>query len=89
MTTYSTKDLHEAAAIQAYSGFEPIDLEDNNGVIWFVFEGDEEPEEIAHYHWRGQLQVSSSKYSNALNSLKKRLFASKNRRTDEDHKYSN
>jgi len=74
MKKYKTRDLHEATAIQAASGFAPIELEEVDGVVWFVFEGETEPEEIARLHWVGQLVIPTIKYSEALSSIKKRLF---------------
>jgi hypothetical protein len=77
MKTLKSKDLHESAAIQAFTGFAPIELQTENGVIWFVFEDQDELDSISKLYWNGQLSVSARAMSEALHSLKRRLFQQK------------
>ncbi|MDD2890859.1 MAG: DUF5659 domain-containing protein [bacterium] len=73
MKITKTSDLYEAGALQAYSGFSPIKLEEEEGIITFIFEGEKEAEEIIQLFWNGQLMVSARKYAEALKSLKERI----------------
>jgi hypothetical protein len=81
MKTTKTNDLYEAAAIQAYSGFRPIELEEENRKIIFVFEDrkekNKEIDEVIQLYWNGRLMVSAQKYAEALRDLKQRLFIKK------------
>lgn len=77
MKTTRIKDLHCAAAIQAFTGFAPIQLDEVEGVFWFVFEGNIEVENLINAYWDGQLIGSFIKFSDAIHSLKKRMYANR------------
>jgi len=73
---YATKDLGEAAALVC-SSIKLQRLQKENRFFWFVFSNKIECEKLADRYWSGTLMVSAKQYSDALRSLKDRLFAQK------------
>lgn len=72
--SYRTKDLGEASALYCCSA-KLLRLEQEQNFFWFVFDDKNLCEQISNSYWRGKLQVSAKAYSEALRSLKDRLFA--------------
>ena len=70
---FYTKDLNEAGALLA-SSIRLLRLESGGGFYYFVFE-DNQTQEICNKFWSGELMIDAKKYSDALRSLKDRLFA--------------
>lgn len=70
---YITKDLNEAGALLV-SGIRLIRLERGSGFYWFIFEN-KNTQEICNKFWAQELLVDAKKYSDALRTLKDRLFA--------------
>lgn len=73
---YKTKDLHEAALLYA-DGVKLVDVEGVGKTCWFVFDNKSECEKISKLYWAGDAEVKAKAYSDALRTLKDRLFANK------------
>jgi len=73
MKEYRTKDLNEAGALLA-SNIKLIRLDQAQGFSYFIFE-DKSAQEISNKFWTGELTVSAKQFSDALRTLKDRLFA--------------
>jgi len=70
---YKTKDLGEAAALMV-SDCRFLNLEKDVSFCWFKFSGDK-CRDKANLYWSGELSVVARDYSEALRTLKGRLFA--------------
>lgn len=70
---FFTKDLNEAGAILA-SGIKLLRLDREANFYWFVFE-DKSTQEVCNKFWSGELMLNAKQFSDALRSLKDRLFA--------------
>lgn len=70
---FFTKDLNEAGALLA-SNIKLIRLEPGQGFYYFVFE-DKQAKEICNQFWAGELTINAKLFSDALRTLKDRLFA--------------
>ncbi|OGK49796.1 hypothetical protein A3A56_03875 [Candidatus Roizmanbacteria bacterium RIFCSPLOWO2_01_FULL_40_32] len=71
---YFTKDLGEAAALVC-SSVKLLRLQKEKSFFWFVFADKSLCEQFASKYWSGSLELSARQYSEALRSLKDRLFA--------------
>lgn len=71
--TYVTKDLGEAAALYA-SGVKFQRLENGGNFYWFVFDNGN-AEKISNSYWSCDLVVKAKLYSDALRTLKERIFS--------------
>lgn len=72
---FFTKDLNEAGVMLA-SNIRLIRLEPGQGFYYFVFE-DKQAQEICNKFWAGELMLNAKQFSDALRTLKDRLFARK------------
>lgn len=73
---YATKDLGEAAGIICSSA-KLLRLQKENKFFWFVFANKSLCEQLSNEYWAGALKLDAKQYSEALRSLKDRLFAQK------------
>lgn len=73
---YATKDLGEAAALLCSSA-KLLKLQKENKFFWFIFANKSLTEQLANEYWSGGLKLPAKQYSEALRSLKDRLFAQK------------
>ena len=71
---YKTKDLGEASALISKSA-KLLRLEQESNFYWFVFQDKNYCEPISNSYWSDELNVSAKTYSDAMRSLKDRLFA--------------
>lgn len=71
-----TKDLGEAAALLCSSA-RLLRLQKENKFFWFVFANKSLCEQLANNYWSDGLKLDAKQYSEALRSLKDRLFAQK------------
>lgn len=76
METYKTKDIYEASALIAMK-MRIVCLEKEGSVFWFVFDLADECTQIANDYWNGGLEICAKDYSDAIRSLKDRIFANK------------
>lgn len=76
MEEYRTKDLGEAAALSC-SSTKLLRLEKEDNFFWFIFSNNDTCQKLSNNYWSGDLRVSAKEYSDALRSLKDRLFARK------------
>lgn len=70
---FYTKDLNEASALLA-SDQKLLRLEKESHFYWFVFQ-DIHTKEISNKFWSGDLLIDAKKFSDAIRTLKDRLFA--------------
>jgi len=73
---YFTKDLGEAAGLICSSA-KLLRLQKESRFFWFVFADKSLCEQLANEYWAGSLTLDAKRYSEALRSLKDRLFAQK------------
>jgi len=73
---YVTKDLGEAAALVC-SSLKLLRLQREQSFFWFVFANKMLCEQFSGEYWSGTLKIPARQYSEALRSLKDRLFAQK------------
>ncbi|KXK09233.1 MAG: hypothetical protein UZ21_OP11001000291 [Microgenomates bacterium OLB22] len=73
---YATKDLGEAGALVC-SSLKLLRLQKEKSFFWFVFANKSLCEQFAGEYWSGALRIPARQYSEALRSLKDRLFAQK------------
>lgn len=71
---YATKDLGEAAALICSSA-KLLRLQKEHSFFWFIFANKSLTEQLADEYWAGGLKLDAKRYSEALRSLKDRLFA--------------
>lgn len=76
MELYKTKDIYEASALVT-SDIKLLRLEKESNFFWFVFENLQKSEDISSQYWNNELMVLAKDYSDAIRSLKDRLFASR------------
>jgi hypothetical protein len=76
-TKYLTKDFYEAAFLCAKKQkLLGLKQEQAGKYFWFVFENNNNCcEKLANSYWAGTSTVNAKAYSNALRSLKDRLFS--------------
>ncbi len=70
---YKTKDIGEAAALYS-SGIKLLRLEKSSNFYFFVFDSNQ-AETTANSYWAEELTLIAKRYSDALRTLKERLFA--------------
>lgn len=73
---YKTKDLSLSAALVCSSA-KLLRLQKENKFFWFVFADKSLCAQLANEYWAGSLTLDAKRYSEALRSLKDRLFAQK------------
>lgn len=73
---YFTKDLWEAGYLYA-SEQKLIRLQKEGKFFWFIFLDKEISEKLALSYWNGEATVNPKAYSDAVRTLKDRLFAQK------------
>jgi len=73
---YATKDLGEATALVCSSA-QLLRLRKESKFFWFIFANKSLCEQLANEYWSGGLKLNAKQYSEALRSLKDRLFAQK------------
>lgn len=78
INSYKTKDMYEAAALIA-AGSNLIDLEPENGHYLFIFLGSDSCRTASDSYWNEELQVPAKALTDAIRSLKDRLFAVKSK----------
>lgn len=74
MDKYKTKDIYEASCLVAKKA-KLLTLEKQSNFYWFVFDNLNVCQKISDEYWRNELMVSAKDYSEAIRSLKDRLFA--------------
>ena len=72
-TIYSTRDFWMAGALLA-SSMKLIRLDWCNGLAFFIFGNCQKCEELAQAYWAGDLKVSAKAFTDALRTLKDRLY---------------
>lgn len=72
---FFTKDLNEAGILLA-SNIKLLRLEQGQGFYYFVFE-DKQAQLICNKYWTGELTINAKQFSDALRTLKDRVFARK------------
>lgn len=72
--TYRTKDLYEASTLYALNQ-KFLYLEKSQDYFWFIFENKEVCQEVADKYWRREVSVDAKTYSDAVRTLKDRLFS--------------
>lgn len=78
--TFSTTDYYISAALLA-SGQKLIRLDWQEGRAFFVFSDPGRCEQAAQAYWVGDLKVSAKAFTDALRTLKDRLYGNENRGT--------
>jgi len=71
---YRTRDLSEASYIYA-SGRKLSQLENSNGIAWFIFEDEGRCKKLADAFWSGKSTINAREYSNAMRNLKNLIFS--------------
>lgn len=72
--TYQTKDLYEASTLYAVNQ-KFLYLEKSQNYFWFIFENKKVCQQIADRYWRREVSVDAKTYSDAVRTLKDRLFS--------------
>lgn len=72
---YLVKDIGEAAALICCKSVKLLRLQREESFYWFVFENRQLCEQISNEYWSGDLKVGAKEHSDALRTLKDRLFA--------------
>ena len=70
---YRTKDLSEASFLYA-SGKRFLNLEKDNGKVWFIFNDKTSCEDLAGSFWRKEATVNAKEFSDAIRTLKDLIF---------------
>ena len=70
---HHVKDLHEAALLYAH-GQRLSGLRKEGKFYWFVFSGKQKCRKLSDQYWAGEIQVSAKAYSDAIKTLKTRIF---------------
>ena len=73
-----TRDLAEASFLYA-SGVKLIQLDNDNGRFWFVFEDKVLCEQLTDSFWRKEAMVDAKTYAEASRSLKDLIFSKNGR----------
>lgn len=79
---YLTKDLYEAAAFYAW-GEKDVSLKPEGNFFWFVFKNKIRCQKLSKDYWAEEGSIAPKKYVNALQTLRDRLFASKEMKNEE------
>ena len=74
METFRTKDLYEASALLAAKA-KLLSLQPDRSFCWFVFENATACRILSDSFWRNELTVSAKDLTEAIRTLKDRLFA--------------
>ena len=73
---YLTRDLYEAALLFAcQQKLLRLEKEEKGRSFWFVFLGQKTCQSLVDTYWRRELNVNAKAYTDAIRSLKDRLFA--------------
>lgn len=73
---YLVKDIGEAAALLCCKSIKLLRLQRGKSLFyWFVFENKQLCEQISNQYWSSDLKVDAKEHSDALRTLKDRLFA--------------
>lgn len=81
--TYSTKDYWLAGALLA-SDNKLLRLDWREGRAFFVFQDLEKCEQAAQAYWTGDLRVSAKAFTDALRTLKDRLYGNEHGKTQKN-----
>lgn len=73
---YLTKDLSEAAFLYA-NNLKFCGLKRELNYFWFMFEDKEQAESLSNRYWQRTATINAKEYSEAIRSLKDRLYARK------------
>lgn len=73
---YETKDLYEGSFLLAYQQ-KLLGLKKENKYYWFIFQNRIACEKLSSGYWAGTVQVNAKNYSDAIRTLKDRLFSQK------------
>ncbi len=76
MELFRTKDIYEASALIA-SQAKFLNLEPDKNYYWFVFENSDMCRKLSDSYWRNELEVLAKDLTDAIRTLKDRIFASK------------
>ena len=76
---YYTKDLYEASLLYAHRQ-KLLGLQKDGKYFWFIFENKSACEKLSTAYWSGQVKINAKAYSDAIRTLKDRLFAIKEER---------
>lgn len=84
-TYYSTKDLALASLLYTCNR-KLLQLENDSGKFWFVFEDKHSCEKLASSFWRKEAVVNAKEFCDSMRSLKSLIFnkKSKMKRDNED-----
>ncbi|MFH1900839.1 MAG: DUF5659 domain-containing protein [Candidatus Omnitrophota bacterium] len=77
-STYLTRDLNEASFLYA-SSQKLIQLQNDNGRFWFVFENEPACQQLIDIYWRKETKVDAKELLDSLRSLKDRIFSMQRR----------
>ena len=80
--TYYTKDLYEASFLYAHQQ-KLLGLEKDCKFFWFIFKDKSACEELSVAYWAGEIEINAKAYSDAIRTLKDRLFAIKEEATSD------
>ncbi len=70
---FRTKDLAEASFLYA-SSIKLIQLDQDNGRFWFVFEDKDRCEQLTDSFWSKEASVNAKEYADAIRTLKDLIF---------------
>lgn len=73
---YKTKDLYQAAFLYAHQQ-KLLTLEKDGKYYWFIFKDKFTCEDLSTAYWAGDIEINAKAYSDAIRTLKDRLFAMK------------
>lgn len=71
---YETKDLYEASFLYAHRQ-RFIGLKKARKYYWFIFEDGSTCKQLSTAYWAGDIEINAKAYSDAIRTLKDRLFA--------------
>lgn len=73
---YLTRDLYEAALLYAcQQTLIRLEKEEKERSFWFVFRDHSTCQSLIDTYWRRELNVNAKAYTDAIRSLKDRLFS--------------
>lgn len=73
IVSYYTKDLHEAALLYAH-GQKLSGLKNGGKFYWFIFSDEQKCKRLSDEYWAGEVVVNAKAYSEAIKTLKTRIF---------------
>lgn len=76
-TTFAYKTRDSETASICVSQKQKFTSQNNNGVVWFLFENSEACEAIISAHINGELNVISKDLTNAMHEIKKIILRQK------------